>query len=99
MKYRIRFLQTARSDLKHCEEYLIQYSREAAADFYASLDRILYSLQTMPFMFQKYDRLPQYRRFIVGKYSVFYVVDESRNLISIYRILHNAMNMNKHLKA
>ena len=98
MKYRIRFLRGARSDLKDCEAYLLQYSREAAANFYASLDKVLFSLQTMPFMFQEYSRLPRYRRFIIGNYSVFYVVDEQKKLISIYRVLHNARDLDRHLK-
>ncbi len=98
MKYRIRFLRSARSDLKACEAYLLQYSEEAAGDFYAELDKILYSMQTMPFMFQVYERLPRYRRFIVGKYSVYYVVDEEKKQIGIYRVLHNARDANRHLK-
>ncbi len=78
---------------------MTQYSQETAADFYASLDKILFSLQTMPFMFQEYERLPKYRRFVVGKYSVYYIVDEAKKRIDIYRILHNARDANRHLKA
>ena len=98
MKYRIRFLQTARLDLRECEAYLLQYSEEAARNFYASLDNVLYSLQTMPFMFQIYERLPKYRRFIVGNYSFYYIVSETKKQINIYRILHNARNADKLLK-
>ncbi len=99
MKYRIKFLSAARSDLKNAEAYLLQFSSEAAGDFYAALDAILYSLQGMPYMYQEYDRLPQYRRFIVGKYLAFYRVREDKKQIIVYRVLHSARDINKHLKA
>ncbi len=99
MKYHIRFLQTARLDLAECEAYLLQHSKEAARNFFSSLDRILDSLHTMPYMFQVYERLPRYRRFIVGNYSVYYVVNDAKKQISLYRILHNARDANRHLKA
>ncbi len=97
-KYHIKFLSAARSDLESAEAYLTQYSWEAARDFYAALDEVLYSLQTMPYMFQEYDRLPQYRRFIVGRYLVFYRVNEVNKRIVIYRVLHSAQEINRHLK-
>ncbi len=96
-KYRLEILGLARSDIVNIEAYFSQYDEDAAKRFMERLFNSLKALESMPYMGQKSDIDPAFRRLIVDNYLAFYTVDDKALLVEVHRVLHGAMDIKKHV--
>jgi len=59
------------------------------------------SLDHMPFRYRLYDQEPWYsmglRVLPVDNYLIFYLIDETKNIVPIVRIMYGGRNISKHL--
>jgi len=54
-------------------------------------------LKTNPFLCEKYQERPAYRRMVVGDYLVFYKILEDKKQIEIHRILHGSRKISRYI--
>ncbi len=97
-KYRLEILGLARSDIVGIESYYAQYDENAAKHFMERLYNSLKTLESMPYMGQRSDIDPAFRRLVIDNYLAFYTVDDKKRIIEIYRVLHGAMDIKRHIK-
>ncbi len=97
-EYRVEVLGLARSDIIGIEAYISQYDESAARNYLERLYNGLKALGNMPYMGQKSDIDPAFRRIVIDNYLAFYTVNDEKRLVEIHRILHGAMDIKKYLK-
>ena len=51
----------------------------------------------MPYMYPVYEDIPPFRKAVVGKYLVFYTVDDDKKLVQIHHILRGAWDIPQYL--
>jgi plasmid stabilization system protein ParE len=95
--YKLRFLGLARDDKRAIRDYLKQFYPSTPAKFTAKLKKQLAMLKENPYMCPEYPDNPAYRRLIVGKYLVFYEINENEKMIYVYRILRASWDIEKYL--
>ena len=93
MKYKAKFLITARHDREAIKAYLNQYSLTAAKRLFDRVKSNLELVKDNPYMYEAYQRRPQFRKMVVEDYLVFYKVKEKERTIEVHRILHGMMNI------
>ncbi len=98
-KYRLEILGPARSDIVGIESYYAQYDENAARHFMERLYNRIKSLESMPYMGQRSDIDPAFRRFVIDNYLAFYTVDDKARLVEVHRVLHGATDIKKHIRA
>ena len=89
-------LPTARIDLGDMIDYLSEYSPETALKQYDRVIDKINTLKEFPFMFEEYPIEVigfRYRRMVIDKYLVFYIVKEQ--VVEIHRIVYAKMNLTK----
>lgn len=65
------------------DEYTLDYAEKVAK----SLDETIEQLREYPKLYSVYADIPMYRRFVVEhKYTVFYIVDDERQIVRIVHI-------------
>jgi len=81
---------TAHEDIREIRDYL-------AIEAPASVDRIINTiydriadLGRFPESCAKFAPRPEFRRLVVGKYSVFYKVFPEQNLVRVFHVFHQA---------
>ncbi len=97
MRYEIRYLPLAQKDIDQIIGYLSQFYPQTAGRMFRSLETKIDRLSWMPKMYEVYSPNPFYRKMVVGKYLVFYHVDEQRGCVEIYRVLRGAWDITKYL--
>ncbi len=97
-KYRLVILGLARSDIANIEKYIAQYDENAAKNYMERLYNALKALASMPYIGQKSDIDPAFRRLVIDNYLAFYTVDDNAQLVEVHRILHGAMDIKKHIR-
>jgi addiction module RelE/StbE family toxin len=97
MRYTIRYLHLAKTDVKEIQNYLSQFSPSASAKFLADLKEKITNMASMPGMYEAYHDNPSYRRMVVSNYLVFYKVDDIKQTVEIHRILHGARDLSRYL--
>lgn len=98
MKYTVFLLQGAQENLREIREYLSRYYPSTPKKFRAEFQKQVAALQEHPYMFEEYTENPRYRKMPVLNYLVFYLVDEENQRVQIYRVLHGARDIRKHLE-
>jgi len=93
MKYRAKYLITAKQDREAIKEYLNQFSTKAAARVFAKIKRNVEYAKSNPYIYEVYERRPNFRRIVVEDYLVFYQVNEKERLIEIHHILHGMIDI------
>lgn len=92
LKYSIRYLKTAESDLYEIFDYIKRDNPSAASALLEKIDEAINRLATNPYLGRtsKDIRLKNkgYRMLVIEKYLVFYIVKSKT--IQIRRILHGA---------
>ncbi|MCL2082946.1 MAG: type II toxin-antitoxin system RelE/ParE family toxin [Oscillospiraceae bacterium] len=88
MDYKLKYLPSAKQDLKDIKKYLSVFYPGTPARFAADLRSHIHGLRTHPQMYPVYDDFPLYRYIPIGDYIVFYAVDSAGGYIEIHRILH-----------
>ena len=94
MEYNLRYLPLAKQDIDAIDKYLSGFYSSTAGKFFSELQRQLQTLKSNPEIGEPYQR---YRRLVVQKYLVFYMVNHDDRVIDIYRILRGAYDIEKHI--
>jgi len=103
MKYKLVVAASAEHDLDEIILYIAVNlgNPKAAAGFADALDEKYSELEEQPFMFElsRNAKLADrgYRRFVVNKYVVLYLVNEERREVSISRIFYGKRNYEKYI--
>ena len=93
MKYRAKYLITARQDRETIKSYLNQFSATAYSRLVAKIRRNIEYAKSNPYMYEVYERRPNFRRIVVEDYLVFYKVNENERLIEVHHILHGMIDI------
>jgi len=89
MKYKIAVLSVAQNDLREIHRYLSEFGENPPKKFRESFEKFVEQVSNMPYMFGEYKYNSNYRRtVIIFEYLIFYRVDEQKNEVKIYRVLH-----------
>ena len=103
MNWNIVYTDKARYDLKSIYEYIAYdlLAPDAAAGQTQRIMKEIRTLNEMPMRFRLYDVEPWYsaglRFFPVDGYLVFYLPDESKNIVNIVRIMYGGMDICRQL--
>lgn len=95
MKYRVRYLSTAREDRETIKRHLNQFSSTAFRRLFTKIKRNMVLVKENPEIYEVYNRRQQFRRMVVGDYLVFYRVNEAEKIIEVHRMLHGAMDIER----
>ena len=91
---RLSVLSLAKSDLKEIHLRLSEYGETPAKKFRESFEKFCVQVIDMPYMFGQCEYSPSCRRAVViYDYLVFYKVEESNNVVKVYRVLHGKCNI------
>ena len=92
MIYKIVYKPYAERDMWEIAAYLSDYSVPTAQNFLKKLKEKIEGLSEMPLRFPKINPHKEYRKMVVDKYVVVYLVDERRNQVLIVRVVHGMRN-------
>ena len=92
MTYSIVYKPYAERDIWEISDSLSDYSVSAAQEFLAKLRKKIAALSEMPHRFQKISSGQEYRKMVVDKYVVIFLVDEHANQVFIMRVVHGMRN-------
>jgi addiction module RelE/StbE family toxin len=99
MSYKIRYLPTAIADLQEAKRFLqSQYSLNKATEILKETRNRIKSLIDVPRIGRISDFDPNKRQIVISHYWVFYMVDENKNIIEIYRVLDSRRNLERLLE-
>lgn len=103
MSWNIVYTAGAKHDLRNIYEY-IAYDLLVPETAEGQIQRIMKEIRTlgeMPMRFRLYEEEPWYsvglRLFPVDNYLVFYLPDESKNTVSIVRIMYGGRDIRRQL--
>ena len=86
--YRLEYLPEAVADILEAEAYLYELSPPAADQFAEAVEKLAATLTENPFVCQVSRHDESLRCMSLPyRYLCFYYVDESKNLVQVYRIL------------
>lgn len=97
MSYSVKFLPMALSDVQDIKIYLSQYYESTADKFISNIKDKVSQIKENPFMHEIYQDDTFFRRAIVENHLVFYNVDETEEIVRIYRILHGSKDLRHYL--
>lgn len=98
MKYKLRFLDTVDSDITAIAEYLEEQLVPLSLVLTPIFDQIEKDLPLSPFIYPEYPDDQRFRKMVLDKHIVFYVVDEDKEIVEIHHILHEKRNIRKFLQ-
>ena len=97
--YKIKILPTVKVDLGDMVDYLYQFYPSTAIKQYDRIMEKINDLKEFPLIYEEYpiDIMGfRYRRMVVDKYLVFYIVLE--DAIEIHRIINSKIDLTKVIK-
>ena len=103
MTYEVQSTGHARLDLKNIYRYIADTLLEPvnAEKQYSRIEKAVYSLDSMPERFRRYEKEPWRSRNLrimpVDNYLVFYTVDNKNRIVTVTRIMYGARNIDKEL--
>jgi toxin ParE1/3/4 len=103
MTYDVTISGQARLDMKNIYEYIANVLVEPviAEKQYTRIENAIYTLDFMPERFRRYDKEPwrsrNLRIMLVDNYNVFYIVDNSEQVVTVIRIIYGKRNIEKEL--
>ena len=92
MAYKISYKAYAERDMWQITDYISDDSIHAAQKFLSTLKEKISSLSDMPYRYPKIDPDKEYRKMVVGRYVVLYVVEERAKKVIIMRVVHGMRN-------
>lgn len=94
MAYKIIVSPRAQKEIENAIDYYALYSTDAPANFIAVLKEAYETLETNPFFRVRYKnvRALKIKR---SPHSIYFVVNESQNIIKVLSCFHNKQNPNK----
>ena len=93
MSYIVHLTEDAQQDVIDIMLYLSQFYPGTPERFYAALERNFTRLEFNPRCFPRYEHWPEYRKFNVKNYLVFYLIDDETQSVIIYRIRHGMQDL------
>ena len=96
MTYKVEYLPIADRDVLAMSDALADYPNKARRIF-KEMEKKLILLEVMPYMWPIYQLHPEYRRMVLEDYLLFYIVDDIEHCVKVYRILHNKMDIPRHM--
>ena len=94
MAYRVVTSTFAKTDRVDIAKYLAQYSVNAPKKFRNELKKYIDILGKTPYIFSIYHANPEYHHVVIySNYTMFYTVNDTDQVVSIYRILHGAQDI------
>jgi len=97
MKYRAKYLITAKQDREAIKKYRDQYSLTATGRLFSKIKSKVELAKENPYAYPAYERRPQFRRIVAGDYLVFYKVNEKEKTIEVHHILHGMVDIVQYL--
>ena len=97
MKYKAKYLITAKHDREAIKVYLDQFSSTAAKKLFDRIRSRIEYVKENPYMCEVYKRRPQFRKMVVGDYLVFYKVNEDESMVEVHHIFHGMTDIEHHL--
>jgi plasmid stabilization system protein ParE len=85
--YKIKLLPQANRDIAGLADILSPYPNKAKRLF-QEMERKLIQLQDNPLAWPIYPANPKYRRMILEGHALFYIADEDRREVQVYRVLY-----------
>ena len=104
MKYEVSIAMQARLDMKMIYEYIADTLMEpvTAEKQYTRIEKAVYKLDQMPERFRRYEKEPWRSRNLrvmpVDNYNVFYIVNNTKRTVTVFRIMYNRRNTDKELE-
>ena len=93
MHWKIVTLPKAREDYARTTEYLSGFYPSTPRKFHNAYLQALQRLKDNPHGCSVYYDCPEFRRIIIGKYTMFYIIDEERHEVHIHRILRSSWDL------
>jgi plasmid stabilization system protein ParE len=103
MKYDVKITVPALLDMRLIYEYIADTLMEPAIaeKQYTRIEKAVYSLETMPERFRRYEKEPWRSRNLhvmpVDNYVVFYTVDKEKQIVMAIRIMYGRRDVEKEL--
>ena len=94
MKYKIIYLPIFRHDILQISEALTEYPNKAQRLF-REMEKNLLMLTDMPYIYPEYQANPKYRRMVLEDHLLFYLIDEKKHLVKVYRLLYSKSDISK----
>jgi plasmid stabilization system protein ParE len=95
-EYKISYLPQFDRDILQISEALAEHPNKAQRLF-IEMEHKLNKLVYLPFMWPVYHAKPEYRLMVLEDHLLFYIVDEAKNEVQIFRVLYNKMDIQRHL--
>jgi plasmid stabilization system protein ParE len=92
MAYKISYKAYAERDIWEIANYLSDYSISAAEKFLRTIKANISGLSEMPLRYPKVESNSEYRKMVVDKYVVLYIVEENPKKVLVMRIVHGMRN-------
>ena len=92
MAYRISYKPYAERDMWQIADFISEDSIIAAQKFLSNLKEKIEGLSDMPYKYPKIDPDKEYRKMVVDRYVVLYVVEEQSKKVLIMRVVHGMRN-------
>jgi plasmid stabilization system protein ParE len=97
MAYEVEYLPRARETLDDIVGYLSQFYPNTPKKFLIGMDQIVHNLTENPNTYPVYSPKPGYHKAVVGKYIVFYTIDDENKRVEISRILRGSWDIKKYI--
>jgi len=90
-------LPRAHKDYLHVLAYLSGFYPSTPVRFRSEYKKCLSQLEDNPYSWPVYHANPDYRRVLIGKYTMLYKIDEERHEVHIHRILRSSWDIPRYL--
>ncbi len=97
MIYKIVYTPYAERDIWEIADYLSDFSVTTARQFLLTLKAKIEELADLPLKYPMIDPGLPYRKMVVDKYVVLYIVDDDRQEVLIMRVVHDKRNYRSEL--
>lgn len=97
MNFEIKYLPPAVEDLNAIANYLFRFYPHTYAKSLNQIEKRILYLTDNPYMYEKQEGFPRYRRIIADKYLVLYRIDEESSVVEIYRILRASWDIEQYI--
>ncbi len=92
-KYDLRYLDTFYADVAEIVLYMEERLVSPAQVLTPIFDRIVKELPSAPYLYPTYLEDMRFRKMVVEKYLIFYVVDDENLVVRIHHLWHSKRNI------
>jgi plasmid stabilization system protein ParE len=97
MRYKVHILPAASRNIRDAKTYLRRFYVSTVNRFVDGLKSAVAKLRIDPTAGRVYEDNPCYRKLLIGKYFLFYTVDEEKHLVEIQRVLRASWDIPRYL--